>query len=320
MQARKKRALSTRDVHLGAYDAGALHSAAIITSTVNALRNPAMDAASTEAALDEQFFNAMCASLLQAGARRVLIPGGHAPAFTKSHFLLERIDTSRHERADKAWLRVVELFKGAIDTLPPSLEKKLPSPTRVQFFVADMVRSFEAGTSMVVAIEPPHSDQDVLWLPIDLRIPIQNILRAMRPTEVPSVVPTIELGRKDLQLLTELFESDLYAAYSSSHELLTTTEVSTSDAVGEIGSRATALARSFGKRLSTSKSLVSLLPSTPKLVEGISGKLTGALATALVGPLTTWLTARSRLVIYRFEPAINVISTAHGFRSKTKTK
>lgn len=313
------RFLSTRDVHLGAYDAGALHSAAILTSAMSALRNPHKDAASNEVAVDEQFFNAMCASLLQVGARRVLIPGGHAPAFTKSQFLLERIDTSRNDHADKAWLRVVEVFKGAIEILPPSLSKSVSSPTRVQFFVADMIRSFEAGTSMVVAVEPPDPDRDLLWLPMDLKIPIQNILKAMRPTQVASVVPTIELGRRDLQLLTELFESDLYAEYSSSHELLTTTDVSTADAVGEIGSRATALARSFGKRLSTSNHLVSLLPSTPKLVESIAGKVTGAFATALVGPLTTWLAARSRLVIYRFEPAINVIRTAHGLISKNQT-
>lgn len=289
-----------RDVYLGAFDMGALYAAE------QGLRhNGAPQAHETD------LFRLLCVTLMQAGADRFAIPGGHPPAFTSSEYLIKRIANERHESADASWALIVKVFD---QFLPKKSDYRVPGvgdAQRLKYLISDIVRAMESGSSIAVVARLPDLNSAANVLPPELVVPARTLIKALTTDKATVPVPVARVAKRDVALLEELLQSDVYLRYRDAHGQLQLADVGTAAALRQVSSTASDIQRFARKHIHLVERAVSFLPATTTLIEELAGKAPGVAAEALASIFSHWLSSRSRLVVYRFDMILDELMAAY---------
>jgi hypothetical protein len=285
--------MAAREVYLSPFEAGVLYGAGHIGRR-----------ADSPTAGQTEMFRLFCASLMQAGATQFVIPGGDPAAFTSSTYLQGKIRNTRNQNADTTWARVHDAFEPYFGSKREERSAEVAAATRLQYLVADLARSLAGGTSMALVAPLPDLTSAAKVLPPDIVLPARALITAIASAPAVVPVPTASIAKKDVALIAELLQSDAYTAYQEAHDELGASEQPPRTAIGHISARARALSRAAGKHVGLAERVISFLPASAKLVEDVWGKVPGVLAEALVKPLEVFLTARTRLVVYRFDTVL----------------
>lgn len=247
-------------------------------------------------------FKVLATTLLQAGAEKFVIPSETPHAVTDSEYLRTRIVSKGDAESENSSDQLTELFWQCLVHKSDSSEAQ--EARAVQNLIVDLVVALQRGTSLVRVSPMPDIELAAKVLPPEILIPARTLLNAISsvPTSVP--VPTAEIKKKDVAILAEILQSDIYLSYCVAHDELRSNDVKPKSALKNISVMALELCKSSGKYMKLDERLVSYLPPTEKLIEELFGKVPGILGSAVAKPLEAWLTSRSRLVIYQCAPVI----------------
>jgi hypothetical protein len=188
---------------------------------------------------------------------------------------------------------------------------------RLQYLLCDLVRAAESRTSLAIVARLPNLDSAAKVLPVDLILPARVLVRALL-TEVSAVpVPTAHVEKRDVAVLAELLQSDVYGTYRMAHQALEQVDVGLREGLARVSSSALAVRHAGGRHINIIDRVISFLPATTKLIEELAGKPAGIVAEALAKPFETWLRSRSRIVIYRFDVILDELMQAWEKTDKT---
>jgi len=272
---------------IGAYHLGALRGPAASLNFVDE------EIGGAETKLDAVFYT----SSFQAGIDEFIVPYLRKIPLPVSVCLSDRVkrisDTYAVAHVNETW-RVFESY------IPPGWEddENLAEVWRLKRFLIDLLDGMSVGASMLSSRGVPDVTRIKSHVPRDLFIPIFKLVSAIVGLELHSLIPRETISNESLEKLDNILSSALFSEYTAAHSLLDDSTVATESVIASITKTAKKLLVHRKDLLLGSKSAVSILQLSPKLVDSTLAKLPGNLGEMAATLGLGLLTSGRRIVIY----------------------
>ena len=248
---------------------------------------------------NEYHDNLIYASMIQAGIQRFRIVG-HAPkSIRDSDFLRHRCE----EYSFNEYEVVMDSIRAVIEshaTGSPTHSSKHSDLFPLVWFLTELVFSLKTKSAMVSVLPVPSVGQYSGILTPEMLSAVGTLIQKVHPIQIDLPIPQSEILSDDVKVFHELVRSDLFASYSSSHELLESSDADEQSAIRSILADAKALRFRFSSLLDAKRVMLSLLPVTASLIDTVCGKFPGSLANIFGDALTEALKSRQRITIYNY--------------------
>ena len=153
----------------------------------------------------------------------------------------------------------------------------------------------------IVSVRPlPTYEYVEPSIPIDLSLPIKNLLAMLQPTSLKVASSVKECDSSNIKLFDDLIISSAYNNYINSHSALDENNIDPDKAGKIIYKASRELAYRFPSLVTIKESIANVLPVTTKLIDAVFGQLPAKVADAFVKLLQYWLKNERRIVIYEF--------------------
>jgi hypothetical protein len=171
-------------------------------------------------------------------------------------------------------------------------------------FLVDLICAMEHGASLLaISGIPKVSDVEAL-LPSELLLPITTLANTFETVQVPSIAPTTNINRDDIERFQALMLSDLFSGYVRAQETLEDEGVTPPGAVASIIQAGRQIVKTCPLVLAMRQSVASILSLTPELVDAAFGHLLGALTGIAAKLGSDYRERRRRVVVYDFEDQV----------------
>jgi hypothetical protein len=229
-------------------------------------------------------------SLLQAGVERLEVHGPEysvLPAYLKRRVTYAPLDTML-----QSFVQLHSLLSASAKT-----DAQRRTANNLAAFLTEIIYAAETGKHVIKIRSGLRLSHARRWLPRELLVPIENLVRTIELVTPRTIVPSFEIEKNSVVLLEEIMEGKHYERYVAAHEVLgdaTLPAYVARDLVTASAAPLMRLNRALFRRRST---VITLLTGSAKIVDACA-KVPGVLATIIAAAITRWLETRSRVVIY----------------------
>lgn len=252
--------------------------------------------------------NLWYASILQAGVNKLEIPmypedpieGFFDDVAPTSKYLKNRVRCTRIEDLVFITSFVSMAFGQDVTDVSEDVEVDAAYATII-LFLTELLLALRMKRNIVSVRPLPTYEYVEPSIPIDLSLPIKNLLAMLQPTSLRVASSVKECNYTNIKLFDDLIISSAYKQYMDSHAVLDENIIDPDKAVNIIYKASRELASKFPSLVTIKESIANVLPVTTKLIDVVFGQLPAKVADAFVKLLQYWLKNEKRIVIYEFQ-------------------
>ncbi len=245
------------------------------------------------------------ATIIQAGVDRLDLQGLGTDN-VRGPLAKRLVDTT----LGKAWAEYFLIVNEAFGLLGDS-EQLVGKDDMLRGFLADLLFALHNRHSLVMLSGLPNVSELQSELPVELFIPVRNLFSAITTTddELPGV--RYDVSPKAVVQYEEILASSLYIDYKAASKGLESSTHPQQQALQDVRTTAARLAKRNAALLTPTKSRVSILQFTAKIVDTILGGLPGKLAGIAADLGSKAMAQEYRFTIYDFSGNIRDIYRIH---------
>jgi len=251
--------------------------------------------------------NLWYASILQAGVNKLELPmypedpieGFFDDVAPTSKYLENRVRCTRVEDLVFITSFVSMAFGQDVTDVSEDTEVDAAYATII-LFLTELLLAVRMKRNIVSVRPLPTYEYVEPSIPIDLSLPIKNLLEMLQPTSLKVASSVKECDASNIKLFDDLIISSAYKQYMNSHAALDENKIDPEKARNIIYKASRELAYRFPSLVTIKETIANVLPVTTKLIDAVFGQLPAKVADAFVKLLEYWLKNGRRIVIYEF--------------------
>jgi hypothetical protein len=253
-----------------------------------------------------KFDNIFYTTAFQSGIDKFLMFPFNVEALEITDFVKKRISLLSNDYLKNNYGIIQKWFSEFIPKDDKNKESSV-SITRLIWFVQDILTSMDLGSSMLTIVEPPSLNELSSKLPYQLLVPIQNLFSCIKYETVDVPVPRQTIMTDDIRRFQEILNSNLFLRYSSAQEEMEHNKSVTLKVVNNISKVGKQIFENNQTLFTIRRTVLSVLPATPILIETAFGKLPGAISKIACDCIQNLIKQKRNLVIYNFDKPLTTI-------------
>lgn len=278
---------------IGPFQLGALSGASDVLKMAEELSDqPGFD-------LESVFY----ASAFQAGVDRFLFPESTSIPLPSSEFVRKRIELFGKTPSIVHSQMVADSLSRV---LPENWQKdeKFSNVWSLNCFLADLLDTMALKSSYLAVWGIPDPAELEGQLPPELFVPVEQFLKSFQVLQTAFPAVQRSVTREEFGRLCQILQSDIFKTYSENQSHFDTATIPVDQALSEVSLTGRKLVADNPRLLSLTKSGLSVLSLSAKLIDAVFGKIPGAAAEGFAKLGQQLLDQDRRIVIYDFSSSV----------------